>query len=100
MFELTSYHARYPRWMIGKPLLYSSSALASLGDAMFGYSQGIIASAQVQPSFIHRMYGKQVTLQQIQECNDGVNVFLQGTIHSSFVKIRVFNCAQPLSFLA
>jgi hypothetical protein len=64
--------------MVGKPLLFSSSALASLGDAMFGYSQGIIAAAQVQPSFIRRMYGKNVTLQQVQNGSDGVNVFLQG----------------------
>lgn len=64
--------------MVGQPLLYSSSALASLGDAMFGYSQGIIASAQVQPSFIRRFYGKDVTLQQIQHGKDGVDVFLQG----------------------
>lgn len=64
--------------MVGKPLLYSSSALASLGDAMFGYSQGIIASNQVQPSFIRTMYGKDVTLQQVQDGQDGVNVFLQG----------------------
>ncbi|EGO01631.1 hypothetical protein SERLA73DRAFT_166182 [Serpula lacrymans var. lacrymans S7.3] len=45
-----TYTARFPRWMVGKRLLYASSALASLGDAMFGYSQGIIAAAQVQPS--------------------------------------------------
>ena len=64
--------------MVGKPLLYSSSALASLGDALFGYSQGIIASNQVQPSFIRIMYGKDVTLEQIRDGQDGVNVYLQG----------------------
>lgn len=64
--------------MAGSPLLYSSSALASLGDAMFGYSQGIIAAAQVQPSFIRRMYGSNVTLQQVQAGNDGVDPFTQG----------------------
>lgn len=73
-----TYNVRYPRWMAGSPLLYSSSALASLGDAMFGYSQGIIAAAQVQPSFILRMYGSNVTLQQVQAGNDGVDVFIQG----------------------
>ena len=73
-----SYTARYPRWMVGKPLLYSSSALASLGDAMFGYSQGIIAAAQVQPSFIRIMYGSDVTLQQVQAGDEGVDPFLQG----------------------
>lgn len=66
--------------MVGKPLLYSSSALASLGDAMFGYSQGIIAAAQVQPSFIRRMYGKDVTLGQVQMGQDGVNVFMQAIV--------------------
>ena len=64
--------------MVGKPLLYSSSALASLGDAMFGYSQGIIAAAQVQPSFIRIMYGSDVTLQQVQAGDEGVDPFLQG----------------------
>jgi hypothetical protein len=64
--------------MVGWPLLYSSSALASLGDAMFGYSQGIIASNQVQPSFIRTMYGKEVTLAQVRDGQAGVNVFLQG----------------------
>ncbi|KAF9477619.1 hypothetical protein BDN70DRAFT_810383 [Pholiota conissans] len=76
----SSYAARYPRWMVGKPLLYSSSALASLGDAMFGYSQGIIAAAQVQPSFIRRMYGSDVTLQQIQAGDDGIDVFTQAIV--------------------
>ncbi|CAA7269793.1 unnamed protein product [Cyclocybe aegerita] len=78
----TSYTVRYPRWMVGRPLLYSSSALASLGDAMFGYSQGIIAAAQVQPSFIKRMYGRDVTLSQVQGGEEGVNVFLQAIVVS------------------
>ncbi|KAF9532893.1 hypothetical protein CPB83DRAFT_903395 [Crepidotus variabilis] len=75
-----SYSVRHPRWMVGKPLLYSSSALAALGDAMFGYSQGIIASAHVQPSFIKRFYGKDVTLIQIQQGQDGVDVFIQAIV--------------------
>lgn len=66
--------------MIGKPLLYASSALASLGDAMFGYSQGVIAAAQVQPSFIKRMYGPSLTLHQVQTGDNGVNPFLQGSL--------------------
>lgn len=78
-FKERTFQRRYPHWMIGKPLLYASSALASLGDAMFGYSQGVIASAQVQPSFIKRMYGHDVTLQEVQSGNNGVNPFLQGT---------------------
>lgn len=81
--------------MIGKPLLFSSSALASLGDAMFGYSQGIIASAQVQPSFIKRFYGQNVTLHQIQEGQDGVDVFLQGTpFDSLFLYFLTYGAAK------
>ena len=76
--------------MVGRRLLYSSSALASLGDAMFGYSQGIIASNQVQPSFIRRMYGKDVTLQQIRDGQDGVDVFLQGQSQGSYFQCKTF----------
>ena len=64
--------------MIGRPLLIATSALASLGDAMFGYSQGIIAANQVQPSFIKRMFGKDVTMEQIQTSDTGVNPFIIG----------------------
>ncbi|KAF6759508.1 general substrate transporter [Ephemerocybe angulata] len=77
-----TFKRRYPKWMVGKPLLYASSALASLGDAMFGYSQGVIAAAQVQPSFIHRMYGPDLTLAQIQSGHTGVNPFLQAIVVS------------------
>jgi len=62
--------------MVGRPLLVATSALASLGDAMFGYSQGIIAANQVQPSFIKRMFGKDVTMEQIQTSTTGVNPLL------------------------
>jgi hypothetical protein len=64
--------------MVGRPLLVATSALASLGDAMFGYSQGIIAANQVQPSFIKRMFGKDVTMEQIQTSTTGINTFLVG----------------------
>ena len=74
----TSYAPRYPRWMVGRPLLVATSALASLGDAMFGYSQGIIAANQVQPSFIKRMFGKEVTMEQVQTSTTGVNPFVAG----------------------
>lgn len=74
----TTYVPRYPRWMVGRPLLVATSALASLGDAMFGYSQGIIAANQVQPSFIKRMFGKDVTMEQIQTSTTGVNPFMAG----------------------
>ena len=66
--------------MIGRPLLVATSALASLGDAMFGYSQGIIAANQVQPSFIKRMFGQDVTMEQIQTSSTGVNPFIVGAL--------------------
>ncbi|KAH9077386.1 general substrate transporter [Lactarius deliciosus] len=75
-FKPTSYVSRYPRWMVGRPLLIATSALASLGDAMFGYSQGTIAANQVQPSFIKRMFGKDVTMEQIQTSETGVDPFI------------------------
>jgi hypothetical protein len=65
--------------MIGRPLLVTTTALASLGDAMFGYSQGIIAANQVQPSFIKRMFGKEATMEQIETGATGVNPFIIGT---------------------
>ncbi len=45
---------------------------------MFGYSQGIIAANQVQPSFIKRMFGKDVTMEQIQTSDTGVDPFIVG----------------------
>ncbi|KAJ7666094.1 general substrate transporter [Mycena polygramma] len=54
------YTVRYSRRWVGNPLLYISGAMASLGDALFGYSQGVTAAFQVQPNFIHCMYGKEV----------------------------------------
>lgn len=88
--EKRTFKRRYPKWMLGNRLLYASSALASLGDAMFGYSQGVIAAAQVQPSFIRRMYGPDLTLEQIQAGNNGVDPLLQGI---------VYRLSSPLSFL-
>jgi hypothetical protein len=64
--------------MVGRPLLVATSALASLGDAMFGYSQGVIAANQVQPSFIRRMFGKDATMEQIETGQTGVNPFIVG----------------------
>ncbi|KAG8962818.1 hypothetical protein FRC03_003718 [Tulasnella sp. 419] len=72
-----AYVARYPKWLVGRKLLYASSALASLGDAMFGYSQGVMASVQVQPSFLRRMYGVNVTMDQIASGQTGVDPFVQ-----------------------
>ncbi|KAJ7064819.1 general substrate transporter [Mycena amicta] len=62
----TTYTVRYSRRWTGNPLLYVSGAMASLGDALFGYSQGVTASFQVQPNFIHRMYGKLVTTENVK----------------------------------
>ncbi|KAF8588746.1 sugar transporter 1 [Ramaria rubella] len=74
----TTYRPGYPQWIVGKPLLIASSALASLGDAMFGYSQGIIASVQVQPKFIERFYGiSGLTLQDIQAGRTGIDPNIQ-----------------------
>ena len=78
-FRPKTYSAHYPRWLIGKPLLIASSALASLGDAMFGYSQGVIAGIQLQPSFIERMYGlKGVTTEGIVNGEVKIDPFVQG----------------------
>ncbi|KAJ7905909.1 general substrate transporter [Mycena leptocephala] len=68
-----TYTIRYPRKMAGKPLIYISSASASLGDALLGYSQGITAAFQVQPSFIHSIYGKAVTSKQIKHATTGIH---------------------------
>lgn len=43
----TVYTVRYPRRWAGNPLLYISGAMASLGDALFGYSQGIPSPAKL-----------------------------------------------------
>jgi hypothetical protein len=76
-----TYKAGYPRWIVGKPFLIASSALASLGDAMFGYSQGIIASVQVQPKFIERFYGVPgITIQDIRAGNTGIDPNIQGAL--------------------
>lgn len=87
--------ARYPRWMVGRPLLYMSSALASLGDAMFGYGQGIMAAVQVQPSFIHRMFGRTVTIEQIQAGNTGVDPWVQGSFSYLYLHPTVQTIIQP-----
>ncbi|KAJ7031876.1 general substrate transporter [Mycena alexandri] len=68
------YTIRYPRKLLaGKPLLYLSSASASLGDALLGYSQGITAVFQVQPSFIRCIYGKHATIKQIKDGTTGIH---------------------------
>ncbi|KAJ7108571.1 hypothetical protein C8R44DRAFT_636140 [Mycena epipterygia] len=72
----STYTVRYSRTWTGKPLLYISGAMASLGDALFGYSQGVTAGFQIQPNFIHRMYGKEVTFEDVQMRETGVSPLL------------------------
>lgn len=74
----STYTVRYSRRWTGKPLLYISGAMASLGDALFGYSQGVTAAFQVQPNFIHRMYGKAVTVEEVQMRETEVPPLLPG----------------------
>ena len=64
--------------MVGRPLLITSSALAALGDAMFGYSQGAIASMQLQPNFVNRFFGVHITKEEIQMDATGVNPEILG----------------------
>jgi MFS family permease len=40
----TSYTPRYPKWMVGKPLLWATCFFGSLGDALFGYDQGMVVT--------------------------------------------------------
>ncbi|KAI0771959.1 general substrate transporter [Trametes elegans] len=91
-FRPQSFPRRYPQWMVGKPLLFASSALASLGDAMFGYSQGVIAALQVQPNFIRRFFGRDVTLAQVQAGETGVDPYVQA-ITVSCLNITAFFAA-------
>ncbi|KAI0303199.1 general substrate transporter [Russula brevipes] len=58
---------------------------------MFGYSQGIIAANQVQPSFIKRMFGKDVTMHQIQANDTGVNPFMIAITVSCFNVTALFS---------
>ncbi|KAJ7698092.1 general substrate transporter [Mycena rosella] len=88
--------------MAGRPLLYLSSAAASLGDALLGYSLGITAVFQVQPSFIHRIYGVQVTALQIEEQTTGVNPLLPAMIiacYSVTALLASLGSAYTLDFL-
>lgn len=71
--------------MVGKPLLIASSALASLGDAMFGYSQGIMASNAVQPGFLKTIFGADVTLEDIRASNTGIDPWVFGTSFSTTI---------------
>ncbi|KAK7421225.1 hypothetical protein QQX98_002355 [Neonectria punicea] len=47
-------HHRYP--FRGKPLLWMTCAFGSLGDALFGYDQGIVSGLLVNPVFLSRFF--------------------------------------------
>ncbi|KAH8204156.1 hypothetical protein TruAng_001708 [Truncatella angustata] len=47
-------HHRYP--FRGKALLWMTCAFGSLGDALFGYDQGIVSGLLVNPIFISRFF--------------------------------------------
>ncbi|KAH6959776.1 putative MFS sugar transporter [Ilyonectria sp. MPI-CAGE-AT-0026] len=49
-----SIHARY--FFRGKPLLWMTCAFGSLGDALFGYDQGIVSGLLVNPIFISKFF--------------------------------------------
>lgn len=51
-----TYKPRYP--FVGKPLLWMTCAFGSLGDALFGYDQGIMAGLLVNPVFIRRFFSE------------------------------------------
>ncbi|KAF9774824.1 hypothetical protein IL306_007128 [Fusarium sp. DS 682] len=51
-----SVHARYP--FKGKALLWMTCAFGSLGDALFGYDQGIVAGLLVNPVFLSRFFSE------------------------------------------
>ncbi|KAJ7853327.1 general substrate transporter [Mycena olivaceomarginata] len=86
----TTYTIRYRRKMPGNTLLYVSSASASLGDALLGYSQGITAAFQIQPAFIHRIYGKHVTYKQIMHATTGVQALQPAILIASLSVTAIF----------
>ncbi|KAH7370116.1 general substrate transporter [Rhexocercosporidium sp. MPI-PUGE-AT-0058] len=53
----STYVPRYPKWMIGAPLLWLTCFFGSLGDSLFGYDQGIMAGLLVNEVFIKRFFG-------------------------------------------
>ncbi|KAJ4191820.1 hypothetical protein NW759_016660 [Fusarium solani] len=53
-FKPKAIHHRYP--FRGKPLLWMTCAFGSLGDALFGYDQGIVSGLLVNPVFISRFF--------------------------------------------
>lgn len=83
--------------MIRRPLVIATSALSSLRDAMFGYSRGVVATNQVQPSFIERMFGKDVTMRQIQTTTTGVTQ--QECVQQRLIAAITVSCPNIIALL-
>ncbi|KAJ7634908.1 general substrate transporter [Roridomyces roridus] len=77
------YIVRYPRAWSGNFLLYISGSMASLGDALHGYSQGITAGFQVQPNFMQHVYGIHVSEEEMNMDEAGVHVLLPAVLVSA-----------------
>jgi len=72
------YIPRYPQWMVGKPLLWATCFFGSLGDALFGYDQGIMSGLLVNEVFIKRFYSDHGGFDGTTE---GINPNLIGKSH-------------------
>ncbi|KAH6887168.1 general substrate transporter [Coprinopsis sp. MPI-PUGE-AT-0042] len=75
--------------MTGSNLLYSATAATSLADAIWGFGQGAISSALMNPRFIETMYGSVVTSQDLERGHISVNPFLH-TITSHCLNATAF----------
>ena len=65
---------------------------------MFGYSQGVIAALQVQPPFIRRFFGKDVTLEQIATKLFVTRNTVKSQVRSVYRKIGVSNRAEAVAW--
>ncbi|CAG8947111.1 unnamed protein product [Penicillium salamii] len=72
-----SYNARYPRFLVGRRLLWTTSLFGSLGDALFGFDQGIMAGFLVNSTWIERFLSDRGAL---NGTTDGVDPSLTGII--------------------
>ncbi|KAH6910459.1 general substrate transporter [Coprinopsis sp. MPI-PUGE-AT-0042] len=75
--------------MTGSNLLYSATAATSLADAIWGFGQGAISSALMNPRFIETMYGSVVTFHDLERGHIAVNPFLH-TITSHCLNATAF----------
>lgn len=90
------YIPRYPKWMVGKPLLWATCFFGSLGDALFGYDQGIMSGLLVNEVFIKRFYSDHGG---IDGTTHGINPNLIGKYY--FVHLRYSaNVLKVLLYLA